>query len=126
MLTTIHAGHGGRKINGAWADPGAIGSGIQEADYARLLVDKTTALTGVYNATDNLAPNVDNNLYNIAKNTNSVSRNTNDWNLSYHLNAASPSATGVEVWYWEGDIVAQAKAAEVSKAIASVLGIPDR
>lgn len=118
-LKTIHAGHGG-------VDPGACANGYREADIARTITKKMCQITGAYDATDNTAVSVNDNLAKIVRNVNGRNPSANDWNISNHLNAATPSATGVEVWYYEGDEEGRKKAAEVSAAIANVLKIPNR
>lgn len=117
-LKTIHAGHGG-------VDPGAVGNGYQEAYVARLYSNDLVALTGAINATDDTATSVNDNLNKIKANVNRVSGD-NDWNLSIHLNAATPAATGVEVFAFGGDAEGMAKAAEISAKLAKVYGIPNR
>ena len=117
-IKTAHAGHGG-------IDPGAIGNGHKEADVARLYCSKLIQLTGAINATDDSAVSVNDNLNKIAANVNSVSGN-DDWNISIHLNAATPSATGVEVFAFSQDSAGMAKAAEISDKLASIYNIPNR
>lgn len=118
-ITTIHAGHGG-------VDPGAIGSGHTEAALARKITNQMVAKTGAFNATDDTATSVNDNLNKIVRNIKLKSSNGSDWNISNHLNAASPSATGVEVYYYGGDVEGKKKAEEISAAISKALGIPDR
>lgn len=123
QIKTTHAGHGGTKANGHWADPGAVGNGYNEADIARQINDKIVRATGALDATDNAGTNVNSNLANIVAKMNSVGT---DWHISNHLNSASPAATGVEVWYWTGDAPSKAKADQLSKALSDALGIPNR
>lgn len=123
QISTSHAGHGGTKANGHWADPGAVGNGYNEADIARQINDKIVKATGALDATDNAGGNVNSNLANIVAKMNSVGT---DWHISNHLNSASPGATGVEVWYWTGDAPSKAKADQLSKALSDALGIPNR
>lgn len=118
MVYTSHAGHGG-------VDPGAVGNGHREADIARLYNDEYCKLTGAFNATDNAAKSVNENLSNIVNNVNRNSGEA-DWNLSWHLNAASPAATGSEVFYFGNDPAARQKAAAISAKLAQIYGIPDR
>ena len=118
-IKTIHAGHGG-------IDPGAVGNGYKEADIARQITDKMIAKTGAFNATDNSAISVNDNLAKIVGNVERVSRSSNDWNISNHLNSASPQATGVEVFYFSTDSEAKQKAEQVSAVIATALGLPNR
>lgn len=118
MVHTSHAGHGG-------VDPGAVGNGHREADIARLYNDEYCKLTGAFNATDNAAKSVNENLSNIVNNVNRNSGEA-DWNLSWHLNAASPAATGAEVFYFGNDPAARQKAAAISAKLAQIYGIPDR
>ncbi|MDT2010680.1 phage terminase small subunit-related protein [Carnobacterium divergens] len=66
------------------------------------------------------------NLSKIVRNVKLRSSNGSDWNISNHLNSASPQATGVEVFYFGGDLVAKAKAEQISAAISRTLGIPNR
>lgn len=123
QIKTTHAGHGGNKTNGRWADPGAVGNGYNEADIARQINAKIIKATGALDATDNAGTNVNSNLANIVAKMNSVGT---DWHISNHLNSASPGATGVEVWYWTGDAASKAKADQLSKALSDALGIPNR
>lgn len=123
QIKTTHAGHGGKKTNGRWADPGAIGNGYQETDIARQINAKIIKATGALDATDNAGTSVNGNLANIVAKMNSVGT---DWHISNHLNSASPGATGVEVWYWSGDATSKAKAEQLSKALADALGIVNR
>lgn len=118
-IKTIHAGHGG-------IDPGAVGNGYKEADIARQITNKMIAKTGAYNATDDTATSVNDNLAKIVRNVESQSKSGSDWNISNHLNSASPSATGVEVFYFRSDSEAKIKAEQVSEAISKALGIPNR
>lgn len=123
QIKTSHAGHGGNRTNGRWADPGAIGNGYQETDIARQINAKIVKATGALDATDNAGTSINGNLANIVAKMNSVGT---DWHISNHLNSASPGATGVEVWYWAGDAVSKAKADQLSKALADALGIVNR
>lgn len=123
QITTSHAGHGGKKTNGRWADPGAIGNGYQETDIARQINAKIIKATGALDATDNSGRSINGNLGNIVAKMNSVGKG---WHISNHLNSASPGATGVEVWYWSGDATSKAKAEQLSKALADALGIVNR
>ena len=118
-LTTIHAGHGG-------VDPGALGSGYTEADLARRITANMVAKTGAFDATDNTATSVNDNLNKIVRNVRLKSSSGSDWNISNHLNAASPSATGVEVFYFSGDPEGKAKAEQISATISQALDIPNR
>ena len=111
-IKTTHAGHGG-------IDPGAVGNGYKEADVARLHNAKILQLTGAINATDDSAVSVPDNLAKIVAKVNAVSGN-DDWNLSIHLNAATPAATGVEVFAYSSDSSGMAKAAEISAKLANV------
>ena len=117
-IKTTHAGHGG-------IDPGAEGNGYKEADVARLYNNKILQLTGAVNATDDSAVSVNDNLTKIVNKVNAASGN-NDWNISIHLNAATPAATGVEVFAYSQDAAGMAKAAEISAKLATVYGIPNR
>lgn len=117
-INTSHAGHGG-------TDPGAVGNGYTEAAVARLYNNEYCAITGAYNATDDIAQSVNQNLSNIVNNVNRVAAG-DSWNLSWHLNAASPSATGVEVFYYGGDERARQRAAEISKTLSMIYGLPNR
>lgn len=120
-IKTIHAGHGGK--NGF--DPGAVGSGYTEADIARRITAKMIQISGAKDTSDNSATTVNGNLGNIVQNVNAFSGAT-EWNISNHLNGATPAATGAEVYYFSGDAEAKAMAARISATIASVLQIPDR
>ena len=118
-ITTIHAGHGG-------VDPGAIGSGHTEASLARQITNQMVTKTGAFNATDDTATSVNDNLNKIVRNIKLKSSSGADWNISNHLNAAGPTATGVEVYYFGGDVEGKRKAEEISAAISKALGIPNR
>lgn len=118
VLNTSHAGHGG-------VDPGAVGNGHKEADIARLYNNDLVALTGARNATDDSATSVNDNLSKITRNVNQGAKNS-DWHVSIHLNAATPAATGVEVFADGSDKEAMAKAAEISAKLAKIYGIPNR
>lgn len=117
-LTTSHAGHGG-------IDPGAIGNGYREADLARTINQKMVAKTGAIDTTDNSAVSVNDNLRKIVNSIN-IHSNGESWNISNHMNSASPLATGVEVYYSQGDLAGKAKAEQVSATISTILGIPNR
>ena len=118
-ITTIHAGHGG-------VDPGALGSGYTEADLTRRITANMVAKTGAFDATDNTAVSVNDNLNKIVRNVRLKSTSGSDWNISNRLNAASPGATGVEVFYFSGDPEGKAKAEQISATISQALGIPNR
>lgn len=116
------AGHGGKKTNGRWMDPGAVGSGYQEADVARMINQKMLAIAKVTDTTDHSATSTDGNLANITRNINNA---PDGYHISNHLNAYKPNkATGVEVLF--GSVAQKALAAKMSKAIADALGIVDR
>lgn len=117
-LNIVHAGHGG-------VDPGAVGNGYTEAAVARLYSNDLVKLTGAIDATDNTATSVSDNLSKIVNNVNRHATD-NSWNVSIHLNAATPAATGVEVFYYGGDAEGASKAAEISAKLAQVYGIPNR
>lgn len=118
-LKTVHAGHGG-------ADPGAVGNGYKESEVCQTITQKMCKISGAYDASDKTSTSVSQNLGNIVRNVNSANPSPTDWHISNHLNAASPSATGVEVWYYAGDSTAKQKAEEVSATIANALKIPNR
>lgn len=120
-IKDTHAGHGGLDN----FDPGAVNGAKQESKIARNINHLILTKTGAVDTTDNLATTVPQNLANIVNSTNRVA-SLNDWSISNHLNAASPSATGVEVFYFGSDPVAKAKAEQVSAAIASALGLVNR
>lgn len=120
-IKDTHAGHGGLDN----FDPGAVNGTKQESKIARNINHLILTKTGAVDTTDNLATTVPQNLANIVNSTNRVA-SLNDWSISNHLNAASPSATGVEVFYFGADPVAKAKAEQVSAAIASALGLVNR
>lgn len=120
-IKDTHAGHGGLDN----FDPGAVNGTKQESKIARNINHLILTKTGAVDTTDNLATTVPQNLANIVNSTNRVA-SLNDWSISNHLNAASPGATGVEVFYFGADPVAKAKAEQVSAAIASALGLVNR
>lgn len=120
-IKDTHAGHGGLDN----FDPGAVNGVKQESKIARNINHLILTKTGAIDTTDNLATTVPQNLANIVNSTNRVA-SLNDWSISNHLNAASPGATGVEVFYFGADPVAKAKAEQVSAAIASALGLVNR
>lgn len=120
-IKTVHAGHGGRKVNGRWTDSGAVGSGYQEADVARTITAKMAKKAGVKDVTDNSATTSNNIIYAQQR---SINANGDGYHISNHLNAATPAATGVEVLY--GSVSEKPLAAKVSAAIAKALGLVDR
>lgn len=120
-IVSSHAGHGGRKTGNSWADPGAVGSGYQEADVGRTINSKIAALTRCADTTDNAGANANAILENVSANINA---RADGWHISNHLNAFNGSATGVEVLY--GSPAYASTAAAMSKAIADVLGLPNR
>lgn len=121
VIKTVHGGHGGKND----FDPGAVSAYGREVDMAREISQLILNRTGAVNTSDSVGTTVNQNLANIAQNINRVA-NDSDWNLSIHMNSATPSATGVEVFAFGGDPAGMAKASQISKAIANVLGIPDR
>lgn len=116
-IATIHAGHGG-------IDPGAIGNGRREADIARLYSNTLVHMTGAFDATDNSARSVNENLANIVRNVESFKGSGYD--ISLHMNAATPQATGVEVFAFGNDRAAMAMAGKISADLARIYGIPNR
>lgn len=116
-IATIHAGHGG-------VDPGAIGNGRQEAQIARLYKNTLINMTGAKDATDDTATSVNDNLSKIVNNVESFKGNGFD--ISIHLNSATPAATGTEVFAYGSDKEAMAMAAKISADLAKVYGIPNR
>lgn len=120
-ITTSHAGHGG--LNNF--DPGAVANNRQESQVARNINNLILQKTGAKDTTDNSGSTVNQNLSNIVTVTNRLA-GYDTWNLSNHLNSASPQATGVEVYYFGPDPAAKAKAEQVSAAIANSLGLPNR
>ena len=120
-IKTVHAGHGGRKVNGRWTDSGAVGNGYQEATVARTITAKMAKKAGVKDVTDNSATTSNNIIYAQQR---SINANGNGYHISNHLNAATPAATGVEVLY--GSLSEKPLAAKVSAAIAKALGLVDR
>lgn len=121
VIKTVHGGHGGKND----FDPGAVSAYGREVDMAREISQLILNRTGAVNTSDSVGTTVNQNLANIAQNINRVA-NDSSWNLSIHMNSATPSATGVEVFAFGGDSAGMAKASQISKAIANVLGIPDR
>ncbi|MGX7419131.1 N-acetylmuramoyl-L-alanine amidase [Carnobacterium gallinarum] len=117
-IKTTHAGHGG-------IDPGVVGNERKEAEVARLYNNKIVQLIGATNTTDDSAVSVNDNLNKIVAKVNAIPGN-DDWNLSIHLNAATPVAAGVEVFAYSKDAAGMAKAAEVSVKLAAISGIPNR
>lgn len=121
-IVSSHAGHGGAKINGRWADSGAVGNGSQEATIARTINDKIIKATGAKDTTDNRGRDANAILYNTVANINSCG---GGYQISNHLNAfGQSSANGVEVLY--GDIADKPMAEKVSKAIADATGMYNR
>lgn len=116
-LVTVHAGHGG-------VDPGAVANNRQEAQIARLYSNTIVHMTGVHDATDNSAKSVNENLANIVRNVESVKGSGYD--ISLHMNASTPQATGVEVFAFGKDKEAMALAGKISADLAKIYGIPDR
>ena len=121
VIASSGAGHGGRKTNGSWMDPGAMGNGYNEADFTRLINSKIIAATGVLDTSDNVATSVNANINNIAAN---INRGPNGWAISNHLNSFDEKSTGVEVLYGSKD--SEPRAAKLSAAIAKALGLPNR
>lgn len=120
-LISTGAGHGGRKNGTRYTDPGATGNGYEEAYVARLLNNALIAKTGAKDTTDDGGTSVNANLANITAKINACA---DGYAISNHLNAFNGQATGVEVLYGSAD--SKPLAAKISKAIANVLGIPDR
>lgn len=120
-LISTGAGHGGRKNGARYTDPGATGNGYEEAYVARLLNNALIAKTGAKDTTDDAGTSVNANLANITAKINACA---DGYAISNHLNAFNGRATGVEVLYGSAD--SKPLAAQISKAIANVLGIPDR
>lgn len=116
-IATIHAGHGG-------IDPGAIGNGRREVDIARLYSNTLVHMTGAFDATDNSARSVNENLANIVRNVESFKGSGYD--ISLHMNSATPQATGVEVFAFGNDREAMAMAGKISADLARIYGIPNR
>lgn len=118
VLATVHAGHGG-------VDSGAVGNGRREADIARLYSNTIVHMTGAFDATDNSARSVNENLANIVRNVESYKGNGYD--ISIHMNSASSTqATGVEVFAFGKDGNAMRIAGALSAELASIYGIPNR
>ncbi|WP_317912824.1 N-acetylmuramoyl-L-alanine amidase [Carnobacterium maltaromaticum] len=116
-IKDTHAGHGGLDN----FDPGAVNGTKQESKIARNINHLILTKTGAVDTTDNLATTVPQNLANIVNSTNRVA-SLNDWSISNHLNAASPGATGVEVFYFGADPVAKAKAEQAVNAMLNCFG----
>ena len=120
-IVSTGAGHGGKKNNGVWTDPGAVGSGYKEADVARTINNKMLTIAKCKDTTDNAGTSINNNLTNIARNINA---GADGYAISNHLNAFNGKATGVEVLY--GSTTDKAIAAKLSAAIAKATGLVDR
>lgn len=120
-ITTTHGGHYGKNM----MDPGAVGNGYKEAVLVQEINKTFISATGAKDASDFSATNVNQNLANIVSNMDRYA-GSNDWNISHHFNAFNGKATGVEVWYYAGDNQAKIVATNLSKAIASALGITNR
>jgi hypothetical protein len=121
VVGSVHAGHGGAKVNGRWTDSGAVGSGYQEADVARTITDKMNKIMKVRNVTDNTSRTSNDIIRGQAA---GINASPNGYQISNHLNAFNGKATGVEVLY--GSDSEKAMAAKLSAAIAKALGLPDR
>lgn len=121
VVGSVHAGHGGAKVNGRWTDSGAVGSGYQEANVARTITDKMNKIMKVRNVTDNTSRTSNDIIRGQAK---GINASPNGYQISNHLNAFNGKATGVEVLY--GSDSEKPMAAKLSAAIAKILGLPDR
>lgn len=121
QVKTVHAGHGGAKVNGRWTDSGAVGSGRQEADVARTITTKMAKALGAKDITDNTSRTSNAIIYEQARRINA---NADGIHISNHLNSAGSTATGVEVLY--GSVAQKALAEQISASIARDLGIPNR
>lgn len=118
-ISSTHAGHGGA---GKWADPGAVGNGLQEATVARTINSKIVKATGVRDVTDNKGTNSNAILANTVR---GINASPAGWQISNHINAFSDSrANGVEVLY--GSLADKPMAEKVSKAISDATGLFNR
>ena len=118
-ISSTHAGHGGA---GKWADPGAVGNGLQEATVARTINSKIVKATGARDVTDNKGTNSNAILANTVS---GINASPDGWHISNHLNAFSdPKANGVEVLY--GSLADKPMAEKVSKAISDATGLFNR
>lgn len=118
-ISSTHAGHGGA---GKWADPGAVGNGLQEATVARTINSKIVKVTGARDVTDNKGTNANAILANTVS---GINASPAGWQISNHLNAFSdPKANGVEVLY--GSLADKPMAEKVSKAISDATGLFNR
>lgn len=120
-ISSSHAGHGGKKTGGRWADSGAVGSGQQEATLAREINDKIIKYTKTKDSTDNSGTNSNAILANTSAN---IRRSGGGWHISNHLNAFNGSAHGVEVLY--GADSDKHMAERVAKAISDATGLTNR
>lgn len=120
-ISSSHAGHGGKKTGGRWADSGAVGSGQQEATLAREINDKIIKYTKAKDSTDNSGANSNAILANTSAN---IRKSGSGWHISNHLNAFNGSAHGVEVLY--GADSDKYMAERVSKAISDATGLTNR
>ena len=118
-ISSTHAGHGGA---GKWADPGAVGNGLQEATVARTINSKIVKATGARDVTDNKGTNSNAILANTVR---GINASPVGWQISNHLNAFSdPKANGVEVLY--GSLATKPMAEKVAKAISDATGLFNR
>ena len=118
-ISSTHAGHGGA---GKWADPGAVGNGLQEATVARTINSKIVKATGARDVTDNKGTNANAILANTVS---GINASPDGWHISNHLNAFSdPKANGIEVLY--GSLADKPMAEKVSKAISDATGLFNR
>jgi len=118
-LITVHAGHNAIV-------PGASGCGYKEHEVARefaaLLIEAFKQVgQAVVCTTDDIGKTQNENLTNIVRSCNSYNKNGR-LDISLHLNSAAPTATGVEVLYYDQ----KSLAARVSQAISEAIGIRDR
>lgn len=119
VLKDVHGGHWGFNM----MDPGAISNGYKEAEIAHSINNLMVKYTGVPDTSDYLGKTVLENLENIVDNMN---KRPGDYHISNHLNAYNGIASGVEVWYLEGDEESRQMAAKVSAVIAKTTGLYDR
>lgn len=122
MAIFISAGHHSKRLAGA--DPGAVNSkGIKEGDITiefRDLVCHNLDLLGVKYIKDD-------DQETLQQYVNRVKTGNGSVVIEYHLNAASPQATGTEtIVEVDADRLDIAMAKELSECTASTLGIKNR
>jgi len=118
----LSAGHHSRRLAGA--DPGAVNShGIKEGDVTIEFRD----LVSGYLRQMNVPHKLDSDQETLQQYTNRVQTGTGSVVCEYHLNAASPAATGTETLVEvDADRLDLACAKELSAATSLILGIKNR